>query len=116
MEIDNSEARMGEDMCLRDLRPKTQVAYTRVVRQFAAHVGGEPDEWDEPHIRSYILYLRGERKLSPSSVNIAVHGLRFFFIHTLQREWSVFGLIRVRNPQKLPVVLSRGEVSRAGRS
>src|SRR5262249_30180778 len=34
----------------------------------------------------------------------------FFFIHTMQRDWKVFDLLRVNMPTKLPVVLSRDEV------
>ena len=36
--------------------------------------------------------------------------LRFFFIRTLQRDWQVFDLLRVHKPQRLPIVLSTGEV------
>ena len=36
--------------------------------------------------------------------------LRFFFSHTLQRDWPVFELLRVNKPRMLPVVLSVGEV------
>lgn len=112
MQINSSnwQERMAQDMRLRDLRPKTRTAYERAVRQFAEYCGGQPEDWGEEDIRRYILHLRDERELSPSTVNVALHGLRFFFIQTLQREWGVFGLIRVRNPRKLPVVLSRGEV------
>ncbi|MBK8998442.1 MAG: phage integrase N-terminal SAM-like domain-containing protein [Myxococcales bacterium] len=38
-------------------------------------------------MRRYFLYLREARRLSPSSINIAVHALRFFFIRTLHRDW-----------------------------
>jgi integrase/recombinase XerD len=50
------------------------------------------------------------RRLAPSTINIAIHGLRFFFIHTLQRDWAIFDLLKVIRPQRLPVVLSAGEV------
>lgn len=50
------------------------------------------------------------KKLTPSTINIAVHALRFFFIHTMHRDWKVFDLLRVHKPRMLPVVLSPGEV------
>jgi site-specific recombinase XerD len=61
-------------------------------------------------VRSYFLYLREDEQLSPSSINLAVHALRFFFKHTLQRDWPVFELLRVHKPRMLPVVLSTSEV------
>jgi len=101
---------MSEDMRLRDFRPRTQEAYLLVVRQFIDRVQGEPETWTEQDVRAYFLYLREEKKVAPSTINIAVHGMRFFFIHTLQRDWAIFELLRVNKPRKLPVVLSSGEV------
>jgi site-specific recombinase XerD len=81
-----------------------------VVRQFLDRVGREPETVTDQDVRDYFLYLREDKGLAPSSINIAVYGVRFFFVHTLQRDWPVFELLRVKNPRKLPVVLSRGEV------
>jgi site-specific recombinase XerD len=108
----NWQERMSDDMRLRDFRPKTQDAYGRVVRQFMDHVAKEPVALTDEDIRRYFIYLRDEKQLSPSTRNIAVHGLRFFFTQTLQQDWPVFELVRVKNPQKLPTVLSREETRR----
>lgn len=102
--------RMSEDMRLRDFRPRTQEGYLLATRQFIDHVRREPDTFTDDDVRAYFLYLREDRKLAPSSINIAVHALRFFFIHTLQRDWAIFDLLRVHKPRMLPIVLSRGEV------
>jgi len=108
--LENWRTRMGEDMKLRDFRPRTQEGYTLAVRLFLDHVRREPETLTDEDVRAYFLYLREERKLAPSSINIAVHALRFFFIHTLQRDWPVFELLRVNKPRMLPVVLSTAEV------
>jgi site-specific recombinase XerD len=101
---------MSEDMRLRDFRPRTQEAYLLVVRQFIDRLGREPGALTDDDVRKYFLFLREEKKSAPSTINIAVHGLRFFFIHTLHRDWPVFELLRVNNPRKLPAVLGRDEV------
>lgn len=108
--LSNWREKMSEDMRLRDFRPRTQEAYSLVVRQFFDQLQQEPEEVTDEDVREYFLYLREEKKAAPSSINIAVHGLRFFFIHTLHRDWPVFELLRVNNPRKLPTVLSRDEV------
>jgi site-specific recombinase XerD len=108
--LSNWRARMGEDMRLRDFRPRTQEGYALAVRQFLDHLGREPETLSDEDVRAYFLYLREEKKLAPSSINIAVHALRFFFVHTLHRDWPVFELLRVHKPRLLPVVLSTGEV------
>lgn len=108
--MDNWRTRMSEDMKLHDYRVRTQEGYMLAVRQFFDWVKREPSELTEEDIRAYFLYLRHDRKLAPSSINIAVCGLRFFVTHSLQREWSVFELLRVDKRRLLPVVLSTTEV------
>jgi site-specific recombinase XerD len=102
--------RMSEDMRLRDFRPRTQEGYLLAVRQFIDRVAREPEALTDEDLRAYFLYLREDKKLAPSTINIAVHALRFFFLHTMQRDWKVFDLLRVNKPRMLPVVLSQGEV------
>ena len=46
---------------------------------------------------------------SPSSINVATCALRFFFTHTLPRKWPIFELVRVKIPERLPVVLAPAE-------
>jgi site-specific recombinase XerD len=70
----------------------------------------EPNTLGDDDVRAYFLYLREGKKLAPSTINIAVHALRFFFIHTMHRDWKVFDLLRVNKPRILPVVLSQSEV------
>ncbi|MCX6956822.1 MAG: tyrosine-type recombinase/integrase [Verrucomicrobia bacterium] len=104
------QQRIMEDMKLRDFRKRTQDAYFQAVRQFMDRVGKEPEAITDDDVRAYFLYLREERKLAPSTINVALHGIRFFFLHTLQRDWAIFDLLRCHRPRLLPVVLSRAEV------
>jgi integrase/recombinase XerD len=109
----NWRERMVEDMRLHDLRPRTVGGYALAVRLFLERTGKSPEEVTEEDVRRYVLHLRDERVQAPSSINIAVCALRFFFVHTLGREYEVFDLMRVHKPRTLPSVLSRQEVRRA---
>jgi len=102
--------RMLEDMQLRGLAPKTQDAYLRAVRQLAEHIGKSPDQVSEAELRAYFLYLKNEKKASRSACTIALCGIKFFFEHTLKRQWHTFDLVRLPQEKKLPVVLSREEI------
>lgn len=48
--------------------------------------------------------------MAPSTLTIALSGIKFFYQHTLHREWTIFNLVRPPREQKLPVVLSIAEV------
>ena len=69
--------RMLEDMHVRNLAPNTQRAYIENVARFARHFGRSPSELGPEEIRTYQVYLIRERKLAPSSLEIAVCALRF---------------------------------------
>lgn len=101
--------RMSEDMRLRDFRPRTQEGYLAATRQFVDWTNKDPGDFAEEDVRRYFLYLRETKKLAPSSINIVVHALRFFLVHTLQRDWAILDLLRVNKPRTLPVVLSTRE-------
>ena len=103
--------RMTEDMQVRNLSPHTQASYLQQVSLFARYFRTSPDALTPEHIRTYQIYLTNEKKLAANSIYTAVAALRFLYRVTLKKEWT-FGedIPLPKKPQKLPVVLSPGEV------
>ena len=81
--------RMVGDMQLRNLADATIDAYTYHVDKFCQFFGKPADQLGPEEIRQYQLYLVNEKKVSWSSFNQAVCGLRFLYEITLQRPWAV---------------------------
>ncbi len=104
--------RMIDDMQLRGLSPKTQAVYVFAVQQFATHYGKSPDQISEEELRNYFLYLINEKRVAPTTVSIALSAIKFLFVHSLQRPWPTFELIRPPQRRPLPAVLSVEEVHR----
>jgi integrase/recombinase XerD len=105
--------RMIEDMRIRNLAPHTQRAYVQQISQFARYFGRSPELLGPDDIRTYQLHLTQDRKLSASSILVAVAAIRFLYKVTLKRDWRIEEVVPTcRKPQRLPVVLSRDEVSR----
>jgi site-specific recombinase XerD len=86
--------RMIEDLQLRGLAPKTQQAYVRAVRQLSDHFKKSPEDITEEDLRQYFLYLKNVKHASRSSCTQALCGIKFFFEHTLRRDWKTFELVR----------------------
>jgi len=103
---------MIEDMQLRGYSARTQEAYARAVGQLANHYHRSPDKLTEEELRHYFLYLANEKKWARASTTIALCGIKFFYEHTLQRDWTTLRFVRPPREKKLPVVLSREEVRR----
>jgi site-specific recombinase XerD len=104
--------KMIEDMQLRGFAERTQEAYLSAVRQLAKHYQKSPDQIDEEELRQYFLFLKNEKHAARNTCTIALCGIKFFFQHTLGREWKTFDFLRPQKEQKLPVVLSVEEVCR----
>jgi integrase/recombinase XerD len=102
--------RMIECLQLRGLAERTQEAYTRAVRQLAAHYHKSPDQISEAELRQYFLYLKNVKHYSRNTMTIAICGIRFFYEQTLNRNWAIFGIVRPAPEKKLPVILSLAEV------
>src|SRR5882757_6657948 len=97
--------RMIEDMTIRKFAPKTQVSYIRAVRNFTVFLGRSPDQASAEDLRRYQLHLASSGVAVPSQ-NATVTALRFFFAVTLGRSEITQRMPFVREPRKLPVVLS----------
>ena len=103
--------RMLDDLRMRKLSLKTQSAYIRAVRNFTKYLGRSPDTATVDDLRNYQLHLV-DAGTSPTSLNAAIIGLKFFFDVTLDRGELMARMRPVRIPQRLPVVLSKEEVGR----
>ena len=104
--------RMFANMRMRNFSPKTIKAYLWHVQEFTRYFGKSPDLLGEEEARRYLLYLRDERKVSWSNINIGYSALKFFYVETLHRDWQVEKIPRPKVGRRLPVVLSRGELNR----
>ena len=104
-------ARMIEDMTVRGFTEKTRSDYVRHVRAFAAFIGRSPDTATAEDIRRFQLH-QAQSGMQPPSINSAVSALRFFFTVTLDRPDLARRLTVVREPRRLPTVLSVEEVAR----
>ena len=78
--------KMQEDLQLHGLSNLTQDLYIRSVRQLAEYYRKSPDQITEEELRQYFLYLKNDKQYAPSTLTVALCGIRFFYERTLQRE------------------------------
>ena len=103
--------RMIEDMRMRKMGGKTQIAYIRAVRRLAAFLKRSPDTADADELRRFQLHMV-DTGTSPTTINGTLSGLKFFFDVTLGRAELLVKMQPVPQPRRLPVVLSCEEVAR----
>jgi len=92
---------------------RTREAYTTWIARFHAfHRGTDERRLGHPEASSFLSHLATERGVSASTQNQALAALLFYFKHVLSMDlpW-LDDLVRARRPERIPVVLSRGEVA-----
>jgi site-specific recombinase XerD len=103
--------RMMEDMNARKLSTGTQKGHLRACRRFAAFLKRSPDTASSEDIRRFQLHL-AQSDVSISKRNRTMTGLRFLFRVTLRRLDLAADIYHIREPQKIPLVISPDEAKR----
>jgi len=103
---------MLEELQRRNFSQHTIRYYIHTVEDFARHFNRAPDRLGLRHIREYQAQLFQKRKLSPGTVANRLAALRFFYIKTLKKAWSVAETPYPKKSHRLPAILSQEEVAR----
>jgi site-specific recombinase XerD len=103
---------MLEELQRRNYSENTTRCYLRTVEDFARRFRCSPDHLGPEHIREYQAELFEKLKLSPSTVTQRLAALRFFYIKTLKKAWSIAETPYPKQVLHLPTILSQEEVAR----
>lgn len=102
-----------EIMRLHHLRPRTQETYLAWMLRFYAFNGQRsPAELGPDDVTRFLTHLARDLQVSASTQNQALAALLFLYREVLGIPVTWFDdVVRARRPSRLPVVLSRAEVS-----
>ena len=104
--------RMDNDLLVRGMAERTREAYLAAVTRLARHYDRSPDRLSPQEVQAYLVHMLRDEKLAWSTCGIAVHAFRFLYHTTLGRPESTFTIPGAKQPQRLPEILSPGEVRR----
>ena len=102
---------MLEELERRNYAQTTKDCYIQTIEDFARYFKRPPDQLGPEHIREYQAYLFRERKLAARTVTQRLAGLRFFYIQTIKKAWSVADTPYPKKARHLPSILSPEEVA-----
>ncbi len=103
--------RMIDDLRVRNYAPATIQRYVECVAAFARFFGRCPSRLGPEEIRQFQVHLTVAKKLSFTTLNQTVCALRFLYRVTLRAQFPIDLIPFSRRERKLPVVLSRDEVT-----
>jgi site-specific recombinase XerD len=103
--------RMIEDMNARKLGAHSQRSHIYSCKRFAAFLKRAPDTATPDDVRRFQLHL-AETGMSICNRNRIMTGVKFLFRVTLRRPDLVTEIYHLREPQKIPLVMSQDETRR----
>jgi integrase/recombinase XerD len=103
--------RFNEDMTMRKLATKTQIAYICGVNNLCDHLQHSPETTTQEELREFQLFMVNHG-VSGITVNATLSALKFLFRITLDKPEVVARVCSVTVARKLPVVLSLEEAKR----
>jgi len=101
---------MLDELQLRNYAQNTIRHYVRTVEDFARRFNCSPDRLGPRHVREYQAELFRKGK-SSGTVTRHLAALRFFYVKTLRRAWSLADTPYPKRTRGLPTILSREEVA-----
>ena len=104
-------ARMISDMSGRNLGPASQTSHLRAGKRFAAWLGRSPETATPDDVKYFQQHLV-ESGVSICTRNQTMTGVKFLFRVTLRRHDLVAEIFSLREPVKVPLVLSKKEIKR----
>lgn len=93
---------------------RTEQAYVFWIRRFILfHGKRHPREMGETEVAAFLNHLAVRRKVAASTQNTALNAIVFMYRRVLGRHIGMIeGVVRAKEPKRLPIVLSRDEVGR----
>lgn len=95
---------------LKGLQPKTIDAYSRAIRRIGEYFDYQLDSLSQDQLVDYFHSLL--QRLSWSAVKLDLYGLKFFYMHVLNKPWTNITLIQAPRPKRIPDIVSVDEMQR----
>ena len=103
--------RMIDDMTSRNLGPASQTFHVRACKRFAAWLGRSPETATPDDVKDFQHHLI-ESGASICNRNRIMTGVKFLFRVTLRRHDLAAEVFHLREPRRVPLVLSQQEIKR----
>ena len=111
----NSELRSKylSELTMHRFSPQTIYKYQQTFLKLIAFCWKSPAEITDEDLRRFFMFLEGPCAWSPSYLIIALCAIKFFYKHTLPKEFPFLKVYKVKQKRSLPTVLSHEIILKA---
>ncbi len=98
------------ELNIRNYSKKTVKTYLHYISEYLDYKKENLEKMDPENIKDFIL-MKKEQKYSPQTLNLSINSLKFVYNNIIGEKMSL-GIHMAKRDKKLPVVLTREEVSK----
>jgi integrase/recombinase XerD len=102
--------KLDGDLKLAGYAKRSRQSYVRAVRQLMNFWSSPLEEIEEQQVREYWLHCKDELDWMGATMRISYSGIKFFYAHTLKRDWETLRLLKIKRQVTPPTVMSVDEV------
>lgn len=89
---------------LNGLQPKTIEAYSRAIRRIGTYFNYHLEDLTQNQLLDYFHNLK--ETSSWSTVKLDLYGLKFFYLHVLQKDWTNIPIIKSPKVKRIPDIVT----------
>ena len=102
--------KLQQDLRLKNFTQNTCTDYYRFVKRFLDFINKDAMSASYTDIRRFIFHMKDIENKKPSTINVYISAIRFFFEFTLGYTWDPGKVPKMKRDRKLPVILTREQV------
>jgi site-specific recombinase XerD len=101
---------LRRELIARRYSPKTVKSYIHYNEEFLKFAKKLVNEVTNEDVKNYLVYLAEKKRVSTSSLNITISALKFYY-GEVRKQGLIFEIKRPKKDKKLPIILSKEEIS-----
>ena len=106
-------AKFYQSLIISNYSKQTINSYRSALKIFFEYISKNKfSQVKDDDIKNYMQYCRESKKYSNSALRQSIAAIRYFYIHILKENVPEALNIKIRKSNKLPLVLSKNEVSK----
>ena len=109
--MESSLEKLRTELTIQGKSQKTIDSYLIHLNQFSNFIKMPLDKVKEEDIKSYLAFLMQQSK-KPRTINLKLSALKFFYKEVIKKPEAMIGIKSQKTPKKLPVYLTKDEITR----
>ncbi len=109
--MENLQQQFEKDLLIKGFSPRTIGTYQRCIQTYLRFYDHKINPESGKDVKEFLHYLLHKRRVSRAYMHQYYSALKYFYTITLERNWEIMRIPRVKREKRLPDILDRQEIT-----